>query len=139
MNRQEVKLWLRSYKHIKKERDGILELIGELEEDRAASQLNGMRLTGMPGSGRISDPTAESAAKFAALLESYEAHAASLYDRMREIEDAIEYLPEQQRDILRSYYIRGMSWAKVAKKQGYSESHCWKIAGDGITALAQRR
>lgn len=138
MTRAEIIKWLDSYIDVKKERDGILALIAELEEDRAGSQLRSPQLDGMPHSGRISDPTATSAARFAALLERYEEKAAALYDRMREIEDAIGDVENSaQRDMLRAHYLRGLKWENVADLESYSVSRCTQLAADGITALCE--
>lgn len=139
MTKDELREWLESYRDIRKERDGILELIGELEEDRAGSQLRSPQLTGMPRSGRISDPTASSAARFAALMTMYEEQAAALYDRMREIEEAIESLPSLHRDMLRRYYLRGKkkTWAEVAREKNFSEPRCWQIASAAIDMLLE--
>lgn len=138
MTRAQIIKWLDSYQKLKSERDGILELIGELEEDRGASQLRSPQLDGMPHSGRVSDPTATSAAKIAALLERYEEKAATLYDRMKEIEDAISSVSNaQQRDMLREHYLLGREWASIARAKDYSVSRCTQLAGDGITALCE--
>ena len=138
MTRAEIIDWLDSYKHIKAERAGILELIGELEEDRAGSQLRSPQLDGMPRSGRISDPTAMSAARFAELYENYETASAVLYDRMASIEDAISALDSpQQRLMLREHYIAGLDWETVAVKHSYSVSRCTQLAGEGITELCE--
>lgn len=138
MTRADVISWLDSYKKLKAERDGILELIGELEEDRAGSQLRSPQLDGMPRSGRVSDPTASSAAKFAAIMENYEEAQAKLYDRMDEISDAIKAVEHpQQRDMLRAHYLSGLEWPEVAKKKNYSVSRCTQLAADGITAICE--
>lgn len=138
MDRQDVIRWLDSYIKLKGERDGILALIGELEEDRAGSQLRSPQLDGMPRSGKVSDPTATSAARFAALLERYEEKAAELYDRMADIEEAVGALEnEQQRDMLRGHYLRGLEWKDVAELKSYSVSRCTQLAADGITALCE--
>lgn len=138
MTRAEIINWLDSYSKIKSERDGILALIGKLEEDRAASQLRSPQLDGMPRSGKVSDPTATSAARFAALLEHYEEKAVELYDRMSEIEAAITEVPNpDQRYMLRAHYLRGLEWEAVAKEKDYSVSGCTTLAGKGITAICE--
>lgn len=138
MERQDIIRWLDSYIKLKGERDGILAQIAELEEDRSASQLRSPLLSGMPRSGKISDPTATSAQKFAALMEDYEAKAAALYDRMREIEAAIAEVPNSdQRYMLRAHYLRGLEWEEVAEEKSYSVSGCTTLAGKGITAICE--
>lgn len=138
MTRDEIIKWLDSYTKLQSERAGILELIADLEEDRAGSQLHSPKLDGMPRSGRVSDPTAMSAARFAMLLDRYEEASAALYDRMTEIEETISALENpQQRDMLRAHYLRGMEWADVAKKKDYSISRCTQYAADGITAICE--
>lgn len=139
MTRAEIIDWLDSYKHIKAERAGILELIGELEEDRAGSQLRSPQLDGMPRSGRISDPTASSAVKIAELIEKHEEAAAALYDRMEAITDAIKAIENpQQRLMLREHYVLCLEWEAVALKHSYSVSRCTQLAAEGITALCER-
>ena len=136
MERQDVIRWLDSYVRIKKERDGILVLIRELEEDRAASQLRSPNLGGMPRSGRVSDPTAESAQRFALIKTDYQNKSARLLLRMEEIERAISDVPEAiQRDMLRAHYLRGLKWEEVAREKNYSVSRCTYYAENGVTAI----
>lgn len=138
MDRQDVIKWLDSYVKLNAEREGILALITELEEDRSASQLRSPQLSGMPRSGNISDPTATSAQRFAALMEDYEAKAAALYDRMSEIEDAVSAVGDpQQRTMLRAHYLRGLEWADVAAENNYAVATCTRYAGDGISAICE--
>lgn len=139
MTADDIRAWLGTYLQIKKERDGILDMIRELEEDRAASQLRSQNLDGMPRTGRISDPTAASAAKFIALARDYERKAAALADRMREIEAAIEGLPSQYRNLLRMYYLRGLSWAQVAAGLDFAESSCWRLAAEAVEMIRAER
>lgn len=139
MTADDIRAWLGTYLQIKKERDGILDMIRELEEDRAASQLRSQNLDGMPRTGRISDPTAASAAKFIALARDYERKAAALADRMREIEAAIEGLPSQYRNLLRMYYLRGLSWAQVAAALDFAESSCWRLAAEAVEMIRAER
>lgn len=138
MDRQDVIRWLDSYVKLKDERDGILRQIRELEQDRAASQLRSPQLSGMPRAGKISDPTAESAQRFAALMDRYEASAAELYGRMSEIEAAIAEVPNpDQRYMLRAHYLRGLEWEAVAEEKSYSVSGCTTLAGKGISYICE--
>lgn len=138
MERQDVIRWLDSYVRIKKERDGILALIRELEEDRAASQLRSPNLDGMPRTGRVSDPTAESAQRFALIKTDYQNKSARLLLRMEEIERAISDVPEAiQRDMLRAHYLRGLKWEEVAREKNYSVSRCTYYAENGVTAICE--
>lgn len=138
MTRDEIIKWLDSYIRIKKERDGILALIRELEEDRAASQLRSPNLDGMPRSGRVSDPTAESAQRFALIQTDYENKTARMLIRMEEIENAIDGVPNPtQRDMLRTHYLRGLEWAEVAEEKNMSISNCTDYAGKGVTAICE--
>lgn len=138
MTRADVINWLDTYKHIKEERAEILELIGELEGEREGSQLRSPQLDGMPRSGRISDPTAISAARFAELMENYETSSAVLYDLMMDIESKISALDNpQQRLMLREHYICCLEWEDVALKHNYSVSRCTQIAAEGITELCE--
>lgn len=136
MTREQIIDWLDSYVELDSERAGILELIADLEEERAGSQLHSPKLDGMPRSGTVSDPTATSAARFAALVEHYEEASAALYDRMKEIEEAINAVEKpDQRDMLRAHYLKGLKWPEIAKKKNYSISSCTAKASAGITAI----
>lgn len=139
MNAAEVRAWLESYESLKSERDGILALIAELEEDRAASQLRSPQLTGMPRSGKVADPVPLSAQRFGALMERYEESAAALYDLMNEIEDALGFLPTKNkcRDIMRAHYLQGLTWPQVARSKNYSLSRVEHIASDAIKMLVE--
>lgn len=138
MTRADIINWLDSYVKLKGERDGILALIRELEEDRAASQLRSPNLGGMPRSGRVSDPTAESAQRFALIKTDYENKSARLLLRMEEIERAISDVPEAiQRDMLRAHYLRGLKWEEVAREKNYSVSRCTYYAENGVTAICE--
>ena len=138
MTREEIIKWLDSFVKLQSERAGILEILADLEEDRAGSQLHSPKMDGMPRSGHISDPTGTAAARLALLLERYEEAAAALYDRMKEIEDAINSVENsQQRDMLRAHYLRGKGWEAVAREKDYSVSRCTQLAADGITAICE--
>lgn len=45
-------------------------------------------------------------------------------------------LPEQQENVMRAYYVLGLStWRAVGKRTGYSESHCYEIRAAAIMRM----
>ena len=87
----------------------------ELEAMRKESFTRSPQLTGMPGSGELSDPTASRAMKEAKLMERIER---MLQEQQREAERIMEWIQTIEdplvQAIMHARYIRGKSWTAVA-------------------------
>lgn len=82
-------------------------------------------LDGMPkGSRKEQDLMAASIARHMERVEEYAQRVTVYTDRCRQIEDAVEHLPQQERKIMRARYLLGKerpTWAQVAYSEHYAE------------------
>lgn len=129
-----TKAQLRSYRHLKLEKDNLDRSIKELEaviySPRAA------QIDGQPHGGSSPGSVVERAAlKHAELLERYQRKAAELADAMLIIEEAIEELSPTERTLMRLYYIDGHTWEVVCCKMNYSWRQVHRIHGKAIEKL----
>ena len=87
----------------------------ELEAMRKESFTRSPQLTGMPGSGELSDPTASRAMKEAKLMERIER---MIHEQQREAERIMEWIQTIEdplvQAIMHARYIKGKSWTAVA-------------------------
>ncbi len=57
--------------------------------------------------------------------------------KIKLIDDAMETLPEVERQVLRLYYIDGHQWNDVADKLGYSTRQCMNLRRKAINKIMQ--
>lgn len=137
MTESEVREWLKSYTKIKSNRDGILKHIKELEADRDALQLRSPKLDGMPHSGRISDPTADTAMRYSDVIADYKRESDALLAELKAIRAALKLLTDDEANLLRRHYLLEQEWHVVAADVNRSESGCYDIARKAISKLAE--
>lgn len=91
----------------------------ELSEAKRASYIRSPQITGMPGSGDLSDPTPERALREAKLMERIER---MVTEQQREAERIMEWIQTIEdpmiQTIMHARYIRGKSWTAVAHAVG---------------------
>ena len=129
-----TKAQLRAYKDLRRERDSLARLIGELEETIYSPK--GQQLHGMPrnGSGAPS-PTENLAIKHMELVSRYQETVELLAAQMAEIEDAIQVLEPRERTIIRLHYFQGLPWEQVAVEMGYTWRHVHRLHGKALERL----
>ena len=110
-----TKTQLRAYRDLAKERDSLWATINAMEYG-----LTGVRMDGMPRSGKVSDPTGAQAVQHADVLALYRQKVAELDKRLLEIEQAIECLEPRERTLVRLYYMEGLTWEEVCVEMSYS-------------------
>ena len=138
MERQDVIKWLDSYVHIKKERDGILALIRELEDDRAASQLRSPNLDGMPHGTSLSDKTARLAAQLAdAEEEIIELRSEAWSIRMEIVRTLNRIQSPEYNMLLYLRYIEGKTWEQIAVEMHYSIQHIYRMHDTALSAVEE--
>lgn len=137
MTTDEVKAWLRSYSKIKSNRDGILEHIRELEADRDAMQLRSPQLDGMPHSGKLSDPTADTVMRYTEIIRDYKRESDALLDELNRIKAALDLLTCEEADLLRRHYLLDAEWHIIAAAVKRSESSCYDVARKAILKLSK--
>ena len=114
-----TKVQLRSYRHIKIEKDNLDRTIKELEEVIYSPRI--AQNDGQPHGSSSSGSIVERAAiKHAELLERYQRKTIELAAAMLAIEEAIEVLDPTERMLMRLYYIDGLTWEEVSYEINYS-------------------
>ena len=114
-----TKVQLRSYRHIKIEKDNLDRTIKELEEVIYSPRI--AQNDGLPHGSSSSGSIVERAAiKHAELLERYQRKTIELAAAMLAIEEAIEVLDPTERMLMRLYYIDGLTWEEVSYEINYS-------------------
>jgi RNA polymerase sigma factor (sigma-70 family) len=106
---------LRAYRDIKLERDRLEAMVAALEYGPG-----GLRMDGMPRSGKISDPTGSQAIDHTQVMDLYRQKVAELGAALIEIEQAIECLEPRERTLVRLYYMEGLTWEEVCVEMSYS-------------------
>lgn len=110
-----TKAQLRAYRDLKREKDDLERKVAALEYGTG-----GLRLDGMPRSGKISDPTGSQAIDHTQVRDLYRQKAAELDKAILEVENAIEVLEPRERTLIRLYYCDGLTWEEVCVAMSYS-------------------
>lgn len=118
--------------------------IRRLDEKAALLRARAERLTplrsGMPSGSPEQD---QMAGVIAELVDNERRAAEKVLELTRACEDAerwLDGLPEQQRRVMRLYYVDGVrTWKEVAERLPYSERHCRRIRNAGMAKLKDVR
>lgn len=113
MTTEEVKTWLRSYGYLKNEAERLEE---ELACWRSKAEQMTRELSGMPSGSGGGDKLPTCVEKILELERELNAKLSKMVEQRKEIERAIEALPDKQKQLLRYRYIDGMKWERIAEK-----------------------
>lgn len=125
-----TKARLRAYRDIKLERDRLEAMVTALEYGTG-----GLRMDGMPRSGKISDPTGNQAIDHTHVRDLYLQKVAELDKALVEIEQAIECLEPRERTLIRLYYVEGLTWEEVCVEMSYSWRQIHRIHARALEQL----
>lgn len=129
---------LRAYRDMKRERDHLLDKIEEIECILYAPRTQ--KLDGMPrGGNQDNDRVDDLITRQTELLNKYKALERDLSKAILEVEDAISSLSPRERDLMRLYYIDGLTWEMVAVEMHYTWRHVHRIHGDALEALKSNK
>jgi RNA polymerase sigma factor (sigma-70 family) len=99
--------------------------------------IGGLRMDGMPRSGKISDPTGKQAIDHTQVKDLYEQKAAELDKELIEIEDAIKCLEPRERTLVRLYYFEALTWEEVCVEMSYSWRQIHRIHAKVLAKLKE--
>ena len=133
MTTDEVKAWLRSYRWLQAEIDRTEE---EIEQWRARAERLTQSFSGMPPGSGSSDQIPNAVEKIAELEEQLQHKVTELVQTRKDIEAAIEQLPDKQQRILRYRYIDQLTWEMVAVKVHYDYRWVIRIHGHALQQLS---
>lgn len=130
-----TKAQLRAYKELRRERDQLASMIGDIEAVMYGPKA--VRMDGMPrgGSGGTGGPTAELATRHIDLVRQYTDKVTLLTERLAEIEQAIEVLEPRERTLIRLYYITGLTWEEVCIEMSYAWRQVHRIHAKALEKL----
>ena len=125
-----TKARLRAYRDIKLERDRLEAMVAALEYGTG-----GLRMDGLPRSGKISDPTGQQALHHTQVRDLYLQKVAELDRALIEIEEAIEHLEPLERTVIRLYYAEGLTWEEVCVAIHYEWAQTHRIHAKALSKL----
>lgn len=132
MTTEEVKTWLRSYRYLKSEAERLEE---ELAYWRSKAEKMTRELSGMPSGSGGGDKVPACVEKIWELERELNAKLSGMVEQRKEIERAIEALPDKQKQLLRYRYIDGMKWESIAGKIGNDSRHIRRLHGWALKSL----
>ena len=125
-----TKAQLRAYRDLKLERDRLEAMVAALEYGTG-----GLRMDGMPRSGKVSDPTGQQAIDHAMVRDLYAQKVTELTQALIEIENVIEHLEPLERTIIRLYYVEGLTWEEVCVAISYSWRQVHRIHAKALAKV----
>lgn len=130
-----TKAELRAYKDLRKERDQLAKMLGDIEAVMYGPRA--VRLDGMPrgGSGGSGGPTAELATRHIEIEKRYLEKVAELTQLLDAIEKAIEVLDPRERTLIRLHYIEGLVWEEVCIEMSYAWRQVHRIHAKALEKL----
>lgn len=134
MTNQEKKRILRSFRNLGIAIDQKWE---EYERLRSWAERSTPTLTGLPSSGAgPSDHVGLSVEKLWEISAQINADIDRYADDREKINAAIEALEdERQRNVMRLYYLNGLTWEQVAEKMGYEQRWIFELHGRGLSKI----
>ena len=127
-----TKAQLRAYRDLKLERDHLEAMVAALEYGPS-----GLRLDGMPRSGKPGDPTGQQAIDHTQVKDLYKQKVAELNEAILKIEEAIKGLEPIERDIIRLYYIKGLKWEEVCVEVHYEWAQVHRYHAAALAKLKE--
>ena len=111
----------------------------------SVSDVHASALTGMPGSGKISDNTARAAEKLIYLKQQYQIQidllAKEIEDELRfreSIDDLLRCIHDPARTVIEMRYKYCWTHERVAREINYAESSVKRLEGVAITILEKK-
>ena len=125
-----TKATLRAYRDLKLERDRLEAMVAALEYGTG-----GLRMDGMPRSGKVSDPTGNQAVEHTQVRDLYQQKVTELNQALIEVEEAINRLGPRERTLIRLYYCEGLTWEEVCVEMSYSWRQIHRIHANALEQL----
>lgn len=116
------------------EREQLREMVAELENARIsprAAAYGGERVQSSP-KGDIQPDVIQ---RIDDLLQRYNAKLRESLEAMAEFERAAEYLTEQEREILRMYFVQGRTWEEICVEKHISYRRVMQLRSNALDAL----
>lgn len=116
---------LKEHYRLKQETVEIEETIKRLQLQ--AQSVSATKITGAPAGSGSPDKIADNLSRIEKLIQYYQQKLEKLLIQQKQIEEAIESLPTNERLLMRYRYIDGLDWVDVAANMNYSWQWMHKI------------
>ena len=131
-NEQKIR-YLSRYRRLNQRIDRLLEEQGRWRE-------KAMRITPVlspvPGGGGSGSPIERPIEKVIAMEGDINAAIDALIDLRREIQGAIDKVPDENLQLLLTYrYIDGLTWERIAEKMDYSRQWVFRLHGKALQKI----
>lgn len=125
-------------KECRESRREIRQLLDEMEALEAeVTSPKIPKLSGMPPSEpATSDRMAENVAKWVDLQQTYRDKLLRCFDLRMAVEKAMDVLTPTERQVIRAYYIQGMTWEEVCVAVNYSWKQTHRIHSSALQKMA---
>ena len=125
---------LQRCRNLRGEADQLEQELGRLEAIMTAPKVQS--LTGMPrGAAPVGSAVERMAIRHAELVDYYFDLWNDILSLQMSIEKAITALDPLERQLIRAYYIEGLSWEEISKQACYSRRHVGRIHAEAINKL----
>jgi len=100
----------------------------------------GVTLSTTPSGGgnNLVSALENSVIRLSTLRDQYKQKVETIATELDEIEKAIAELQPRERQLLRLYYVEGLTWEQVAVVMGYSWRQVHRIHGDALRQLKKQ-
>ena len=116
---------LKEHYRLKQETVELEETIKKLQLQ--AQSVSATKITGAPAGSGSPDKIADNLSRIEKLIQYYQQKLEKLLIQQKQIEEAIESLPTNERLLMRYRYIDGLDWVDVAANMNYSWQWMHKI------------
>lgn len=125
---------LRRYRDLEAEKKLLEQQLETIEAALYNPKIQQLKQT--PRAPSQGNATEDLANKHLELLDRYRHKLAELTMEQLAIEEAIERLPNRERNVLRAYYIRGLTWEETCVAVAYSWTQVHRIHSSALQLLA---
>lgn len=125
---------LRNYRDLLAEKKQLEQQLEAIEAALYNPKIQRLKQT--PSAPSPGNATEDLANKHMELLDRYRDKLAELTLEQLAIEDAIERLPNRERNLIRCYYIQGLKWEEVAVAINYSWRQTHRVHSRALQLLA---
>lgn len=137
MTKDELKTWLRSYRAKKLEADHLASLIESMEAKMYHPKAVRLDRVGGASSSEGGGSPERLAIKHIEMVDKYREKLADLRAEQMLIETTIEQLEDEtERDLMRLYYMEGLTWEEVAVAIHFGWRHTHRIHSRVLAKLS---